>query len=55
MNDLFRRVNKYSMLEDNVRIATQQILVTGQRVKNDVIKNPKATSQRKQPSRGQGE
>ncbi|KAL6335872.1 hypothetical protein AAG906_003497 [Vitis piasezkii] len=41
------------MLEDNVRTATQQILVTGQWAKNDVIRNPKATSQRKQPSRGQ--
>ena len=28
MDDLFRRTNKYSMLEDDVRAATQQILVT---------------------------
>ncbi|RVW60307.1 hypothetical protein CK203_084063 [Vitis vinifera] len=30
MDDLFRRANKYSMLEDNVRAATQQVLVVGQ-------------------------
>ena len=28
MDDLFKRANKYSMLEDDVRIATQQILIT---------------------------
>eukprot|EP00261_Vitis_vinifera_P023287 XP_010655174.1 PREDICTED: uncharacterized protein LOC104880395 [Vitis vinifera] len=30
MDDLFRRASKYSMLEDDVRTATQQILVVGQ-------------------------
>ena len=30
MDDLFRRVSKYSMLEDDVRAATQQVLVAGQ-------------------------
>ena len=30
MDDLFRRASKYSMLEDDVRAATQQILVAGQ-------------------------
>ena len=29
MDDLFRRANKYSMLEDNVQATTQQVLVTG--------------------------
>ena len=29
MDDLFRCTNKYSMLEDDVRATTQQILVTG--------------------------
>ncbi|RVW89208.1 hypothetical protein CK203_032560 [Vitis vinifera] len=29
MDDLFRRANKYSMLEDDVRAATQQVLVAG--------------------------
>ncbi|RVW21287.1 hypothetical protein CK203_110079 [Vitis vinifera] len=30
MDDLFRRANKYSMLEDDVQAATQQVLVAGQ-------------------------
>ena len=30
MDNLFRCANKYSMLEDDVRAATQQVLVTGQ-------------------------
>ena len=30
MVDLFRRANKYSMLKDDVRAATQQVLVAGQ-------------------------
>ena len=29
MDDLLWRANKYSMLEDDVRVATQQILVIG--------------------------
>ena len=29
MDDLFRRASKYSTLEDDVRVATQQILVIG--------------------------
>nr|CAN69509.1 hypothetical protein VITISV_012512 [Vitis vinifera] len=35
MDDLFQRTNKYSMLEVDVRAATQQILVTRQQAKND--------------------
>ncbi|KAL6333776.1 hypothetical protein AAG906_028962 [Vitis piasezkii] len=30
MDDLFKRANKYSMLEDDVRAATQQVMVAGQ-------------------------
>ncbi|XP_059591682.1 uncharacterized protein LOC132253520 [Vitis vinifera] len=30
MDDLFRRASKYSMLEDDMRAATQQVLVVGQ-------------------------
>ena len=29
MDDLFQRASKYSMLEDDIRAATQQVLVTG--------------------------
>ncbi|RVW16984.1 hypothetical protein CK203_070652 [Vitis vinifera] len=32
MDDLFRRTSKYSMLEDDMRAATQQILVFGQAI-----------------------
>ena len=28
MDDLFKRTNKHSMLEDNIRATTQQVLVT---------------------------
>ena len=55
MDDLFRRVNKYSMLEDDVRATTQQILVTSQPTKNDAVRDPKTASQRRQSSKGQDE
>ncbi|KAL6335432.1 hypothetical protein AAG906_029675 [Vitis piasezkii] len=55
MDNLFRRANKYSMLEDDVCTTTQQILVTSQPAKNDAIRNPKTVSQRRQSSRGQDE
>ena len=45
MDDLFRRANKYSILEDDVYTATQQILVTGRLVKNDAVRNFKPSSQ----------
>ncbi|RVX02336.1 hypothetical protein CK203_028428 [Vitis vinifera] len=35
MDDLFRRANKYSMLEDDVRAATQQVLVAGRPSRGD--------------------
>lgn len=35
MDDLFRRVDKYFMLEDDVRGATQQVLVTNRQTKDD--------------------
>ena len=52
MDDLFRRANKYSMLEDDVRVTTQQVLVTNRPIKNDAAANPKAANQQKQLSRG---
>nr|CAN63675.1 hypothetical protein VITISV_021680 [Vitis vinifera] len=36
MDDLFRRANKYSMLEDDVRAATQQVLVAGRPARNSM-------------------
>ena len=41
MDDLFWRTNKYSMLEDIVHAAIQQILVTGQPTRNDVARSSK--------------
>ena len=41
MDDLFRRANKYSMLEDDVRTATQQVLVAGRASKGDAERNAK--------------
>ncbi|RVW32254.1 hypothetical protein CK203_078942 [Vitis vinifera] len=41
MDDLFRRANKYSMLEDDVRAATQQVLVAGRPSRGDTERNAK--------------
>ena len=41
MDDLFRRANKYSMLEVDVRATTQQILVTRQQARNDAERSSK--------------
>nr|CAN62122.1 hypothetical protein VITISV_016419 [Vitis vinifera] len=41
MDDLFRRANKYSMLEDDVRAATQQVMVAGQAARGNVERNAK--------------
>ena len=39
MNDLFRRMNKYVMLKDDVRTISQQILVTNRPAKNNKARN----------------
>ncbi|RVW98096.1 hypothetical protein CK203_029014 [Vitis vinifera] len=41
MDDLFKRANKYSMLEDDVRAATQQVLVVGRPSRGDAQRNVK--------------
>ncbi|RVW89373.1 hypothetical protein CK203_045468 [Vitis vinifera] len=41
MDDIFRRANKYSMLEDDVRAATQQVLVAGQAPRGGTERNAK--------------
>ena len=45
MDDLFQRANKYSMLEDDVYAATQQILVTEQPARKDAERNSKLPNQ----------
>nr|CAN64575.1 hypothetical protein VITISV_003432 [Vitis vinifera] len=41
MDDLFRQANKYSMLEDDVRTATQQVLVSGRPSRGEAERNAK--------------
>ena len=58
MDDLFRRASKYSMLEDDVRAATQQVLVAGQTSRSGAERSaklpdwPRSSDQRQEgPSR----
>ena len=52
MDDLFRRENKYSMLKDNVRTATQQVMVISQPTRKDLARSSKTTSQQRQTGKG---
>ena len=45
MDDLFRWVDKYSMLEDDVRVTSQQVLVTNHSTKNDKTRSSKPSNQ----------
>ncbi|RVW57893.1 hypothetical protein CK203_111585 [Vitis vinifera] len=53
MDDLFRRANKYSMLEDDVRAATQQVLVAGRSSGNNSERNTKPPDRPKPSDRRQ--
>nr|CAN68523.1 hypothetical protein VITISV_025156 [Vitis vinifera] len=53
MDDLFRRANKYSMLEDDVRAATQQVLVAGRPSRGNSERNTKPPNRPKQSDRRQ--
>ena len=55
MDDLFRRASKYFMLEDDVRAATQQVLVAGQAVRSESTKSFKAPNHPGSSNRGQDE
>lgn len=52
MDDLFKRENKYSLLEDDVRVATQQVLVTNRPTRNDHIGSFKPSNQLRQANMG---
>ena len=52
MVDLFKRVNKYSMLEDDIYVATQQVLVTSQPARNDSAGGSKLENQLRQAGKG---
>ena len=53
MDDLFRRANKYSMLEDDVRAATQQVLVAGRASRDDADRHAKPPDRPKPVDRKQ--
>ncbi|RVW27781.1 hypothetical protein CK203_106858 [Vitis vinifera] len=53
MDDLFRRANKYSMLEDDVRAATQQVLVAGRASRDNVDRHAKPPDRPKPVDRRQ--
>ena len=55
MDDLFRRASKYSMLEDDVRAATQQILVAGQTYRTGAERSSKLLDRSRPSERRQGE
>ena len=52
MDDLFRWANKYSMLEDNVWAATQQVRVTNRPTRHDHAGNSKPSTQSRQNNKG---
>ncbi|KAL6321884.1 hypothetical protein AAG906_035588 [Vitis piasezkii] len=51
MDDLFKQADKYSMLEDEVRAASQQVLVTNRPTKNNEARSSKPLNQSRQPSK----
>nr|CAN79538.1 hypothetical protein VITISV_011361 [Vitis vinifera] len=53
MDDLFKRTNKYSMLEDDVRAATQQVMVAGQAARGGAERNTKPSDQPRPSDRRQ--
>ena len=55
MDDLFRRASKYSMLEDDVRVTTQQILVVGQTSRSDAERSSRPPDQPRPSGRRQRE
>ena len=55
MDDLFRHASKYSILEDDVLAATQQILVAGQTSRNDAERSSKLSNQPRSSSQRQEE
>ena len=52
MDNLFRQAEKYSMLKDDVRTTTQQVLVTNRSTKDDKAGSSKPSNQLRQVSKG---
>ena len=55
MDELFRRASKYSMLEDDICAATQQVLVAGQAAKSEATRSFRAPNHPGSSNRGQDE
>ena len=55
MDDLFRRAGKYSMLEDDIRATTQQVLATGQSARSEPTRSFKTPNHTESSNRGQDE
>ncbi|RVX01980.1 hypothetical protein CK203_019528 [Vitis vinifera] len=55
MDDSFRRASKYSMLEDDICAATQQVLVAGQAERSEATRSFKAPNHPGSSNRGQDE
>ena len=51
MDDLFKWAKKYSMLEDDVQAATQQVLVTNRPTKHNKTRNSKPSNQLRKASK----
>ncbi|KAL6347404.1 hypothetical protein AAG906_018614 [Vitis piasezkii] len=51
MDNLFKQVDKYSMLETNVRVIAQCVLVTNRPTKDDKIGSSKPSNQSRQASK----
>ena len=49
-DDQFKWANKYSMLEDDIRVASQQVLVTNQLAKHDKTRSFMPSNQTRQSS-----
>ena len=54
MVDLFKRANKYSMLEDDICVVIQQVLVTSRPARNDSAGGFKLGNQLRQVGKGRG-
>lgn len=44
MDELFRQIDKYVMLEDDVQVASQQVLVTNRPAKNNKVGSSKPSN-----------
>ena len=53
MEELYRRVDRYSMLEDNISAATQTVMITNQPTKGNMRLGKKSSKPKEGQSRDQ--